>query len=274
MSDAHIHEFIQESQHHNGRPHPSPVTPVNRTRVFLWTLAILFISFVAMAWITTMNRDSLPKGLLVFAIGVAIVPFIASPIEWFVHRYVYHEPFFDVLSRIYSVHTAHHYAYFPTWRYITGGSARRLALGSDTRGTVETFSSNATIRLAHFTWYMTFGFVFVLTPGWFITRDEVFVAGLLAGSLLVSNLFITVHDTIHRPGSHRLIETQPWFGFIDNHHYVHHVDLGCNLNFLLPMADLLFGTLRVHLTDEELRAHGSLKRAKLLRVGEGERASQ
>jgi hypothetical protein len=48
------------------------------------------------------------------------------------------------------------------------------------------------------------------------------------------------------------------------------VSLGENLNFLLPMADLLFGTLRTQLTPEELRAHGSLKRAKLLRVGEGE----
>jgi hypothetical protein len=46
--------------------------------------------------------------------------------------------------------------------------------------------------------------------------------------------------------------------------------MGENLNFLLPMADLLFGTLRTQLTPEELRAYGSLKRAKLIRIGEGE----
>jgi sterol desaturase/sphingolipid hydroxylase (fatty acid hydroxylase superfamily) len=119
---------------------------------------------------------------------------------------------------------------------------------------------------------MAFGIVFMWIPGWFITRDGVFLAGLITGSVLLSNLFIVVHDTIHRPGSHRILEAQPWFPFLDNHHYVHHVALGCNLNFLLPLGDLLFGTLRLHLTEEELRAHGSLARAKLLRVGEGERA--
>jgi sterol desaturase/sphingolipid hydroxylase (fatty acid hydroxylase superfamily) len=89
---------------------------------------------------------------------------------------------------------------------------------------------------------------------------------------VVSNLFIVVHDTIHRPGSHRIVEAQPWFRFLDNHHYIHHVSLGENLNFLLPLADLLFGTLRTQLTAEELRTHGSLQRAKMLRVGEGEPA--
>lgn len=109
-------------------------------------------------------------------------------------------------------------------------------------------------------------------PAWFITHDGVFLSGIIVGSIIVSNLFIVVHDTIHRPDSHRIVEAQPWFNFLDNHHYIHHVALGHNLNFLLPLADLLFGTLQGRLTDEELREHGSLKRAKLLRVGEGELA--
>jgi sterol desaturase/sphingolipid hydroxylase (fatty acid hydroxylase superfamily) len=121
---------------------------------------------------------------------------------------------------------------------------------------------------------MAFGALFMWLPGWIITRDAVFLSGLIVGSVVVSNLFIVVHDTIHRPGSHRIVEAQPWFTFLDNHHYIHHVSLGENLNFLLPMADLLFGTLRTQLTPEELRAHGSLKKAKLLRVGEGEPVSR
>jgi len=88
---------------------------------------------------------------------------------------------------------------------------------------------------------------------------------------VVSNLFIVVHDTIHRPGSHRVVEAQPWFAFLDRHHFVHHVDLGCNLNFLLPLADLLFGTLRTGLSDDEVARHGSLETAKAVPVGEGER---
>ncbi len=272
MSDAHIQEFLHEPHHHNGRPSSSPVTKVNASRIILWTFAIALISFAVTLWVSHVNRDSLPKGLMVFAVGVTIVPFVASPIEWFVHRFVYHQPVIDPLARIYSVHTAHHYAYFPTWRYITGGSARRLVISSDTRGTADNFATNASIRLAHFAWYMLFGVVFIMMPGWFITRDGVFLAGIITGSVILSNLFIVVHDTIHRPGSHRGVEVQPWFGFIDQHHYIHHVALGSNLNFLLPMADLLFGTLRLHLTDEEVRTHGSLKRAKMVRIGEGDHA--
>ena len=274
MSDQHIQEFLREHEHnhHTGRPQPSRVDAAKSVRIILWTIVIVAISIGAMILVKTMNRDSFPKELLVFAIGVAIVPFLASPIEWFVHRFVYHEPVIGALARIYSVHTAHHYAYFPTWRYITGGSARRLTLRSDERSVTDSSAGNALIRLSHFAWYMTFGCVFMWTPGWLITHDGVFISGLVVGSIVVSNLFIVVHDTIHRPGSHQIVEAQPWFNFLDSHHYIHHVALGKNLNFLLPLADLLFGTLQLRLTDEELRVHGSLQRAKLLRVGEGERA--
>ena len=242
MSDEHIQEFLREheKQHHHGRAQSAPVDKARSTRIILWT--------------------------------VAIVPFIASPIEWLVHRFVYHQPVIKSLSRIYSIHTAHHYAYFPPWRYITGGTAHRLPLRSDEGEISDDPIANAIIRLSHFAWYMAFGIGFMWIPGWFITHDGVFLAGLVTGSVILSNLFIVVHDTIHRPGSHPVLEAQPWFPFLDNHHYIHHVALGNNLNFLLPLGDLLFGTLRLRLTDEELRAHGSLKRAKLLRVGEGERA--
>lgn len=33
-----------------------------------------------------------------------------------------------------------------------------------------------------------------------------------------------------------MVEAQPWFAFLDRHHYIHHVDLGANLNFLLPLG--------------------------------------
>jgi hypothetical protein len=243
---------------------------VHRVRLVFWTVVIALISVAAMAWVSAMKGESFPKELSAFALGVAIIPFLASPIEWYVHRFIYHQPVIHALSRIYSVHTAHRYAYFPTWRYVTGGSARRLTLQSDVRTTTEKFWGNAAIRIAHFTWYMAFGALFMWLPGWIMTKDPVFLSGLIVGSVIVANSFIVVHDTIHRPGSHRIVESQPWFAFLDNHHYIHHVSMGENLNFLLPMADLLFGTLRTQLTSEELRAYGSLKRAKLIRVGEGE----
>jgi sterol desaturase/sphingolipid hydroxylase (fatty acid hydroxylase superfamily) len=112
----------------------------------------------------------------------------------------------------------------------------------------------------------------VWIPAWLATGDLAFLIGIVISSIVVSNLFIVVHDTIHRPGSHRLVEAQPWFGFLDRHHYVHHVDLGANLNFLLPLADLLFGSLRTEMSLDEVAHHGTLAYAKSRPIGEGERA--
>ena len=64
-------------------------------------------------------------------LGLAVVPIVASPLEWFVHRFVYHEAVVHALEAICRVHTAHHYAYFPTWRYVTGGPARRRGGGAE-----------------------------------------------------------------------------------------------------------------------------------------------
>jgi hypothetical protein len=105
----------------------------------------------------------------------------------------------------------------------------------------------------------------------YVRAGRAFLVGLVVSSAVVSNLFIVVRDTIHRPGNHRIVEAQPWFSFFDRHHYIHHIDLGANVNFLLPLADLVFGTLRTELTADELEGHGPLEVAKARLVGEGER---
>ena len=69
------------------------------------------------------------------------------------------------------------------------------------------------------------------------------------------------------------METQAWFRFLDEHHYIHHVDTEANVNFLLPLADWLFGTLRRTLTNEELLRHGSRQAAKSHVIGVGEPAN-
>jgi hypothetical protein len=202
-----------------------------------------------------------------------VIPMIASPIEWFVHRFVYHAPVVRPLEVVFRVHTAHHFAYFPTWRYTTSGPPRRLRVVPGRAPEVQQRrAGNAAVRLAHFGWYMAIGVVVVWLPAWLLTRSWPFLVGLVLASAVVSNLFIVVHDTIHRPGSHRLVEVQPWFPFLDRHHWIHHIDLGANLNFLLPLADLLFGTLRVTVTAEEQEQHGSLAAAKAHRSGRGGRA--
>ena len=254
------------------RPTPAPVAPVNGYRVFVWTTAIAALVYGTMHLVGELSLESSLGKIVALTVGAILLPIGASPVEWFVHRFVYHETKIAPLGAIHTVHTTHHFTYFPTWRYVTNGEARRLPVSKTTTEAAESTLSNASIRLAHFSWYMAFGLVFFWIPGWLLSSDGWLVAGLVAGSITVSNLFIVVHDTIHRPGSHRIVEAQPWYRFLDNHHWVHHIDLGANLNFLLPLADLLFGTLRLKATDEEVRLHGTLEQAKMHRIGSGERA--
>jgi multisubunit Na+/H+ antiporter MnhB subunit len=254
------------------RAKPSPVGPVDWARV-VGASALLTGLVVGAMWVVRMLPDSgVAPAVLAFVLGLVVLPVVASPLEWFVHRFVYHQAVFRPLGAIYTVHTAHHYAFFPTWRYVTAGPARRLSIRRRAPDAHTSGVRNAAVRLAHFGWYMTIGAVVVWLPAWLVTSDVAFLAGLVVATVVVSNLFIVVHDTIHRPGSHRIVEAQPWFAFLDRHHYIHHVALGANLNFLLPLADLLFGTLRTAMTADEIHRHGRLEAAKTTLVGEGERA--
>lgn len=254
------------------RPRPHPVGAVNHLRVLGGTLATMTVVIGALVAARTLDRTGWPA-VMSLSLGLLVVPLAAAVIEWYVHRFVYHVPAIRGLRRIFVVHTAHHFAFFPTWRYVTNGPARRLSLR---RHHPEAHSSgvrNAVVRSTHFVWYMSIGALLIWWPAWIVARNPVFLVGVVIASAIVSNLFIVVHDTIHRPGSHRLVEAQPWFDFLDRHHYIHHVDLGANLNFLLPLGDLIFGTLRTSLTAAELAEHGSLDAAKTAVVGHGGRAA-
>jgi hypothetical protein len=254
------------------RPKPTPVGPVDRRRILLASTAV-GVLVAGAVWVVRLLPDSgAAPAVLAAALGVVLIPLVASPLEWFVHRFVYHEAVIRPLAVIFTVHTAHHYAYFPPWRYVTGGPVRRLSIRKRSPDAHVSRVRNAGVRLAHFSWYMAIGAVVIWLPAWLLTGDVPFLVGLVAASAVVSNLFVVVHDTIHRPGSHRIVEAQPWFAFLDRHHYIHHVALGTNLNFLLPLADLLFGTLRTQMTPEEIDRFGPFELAKAKLVGEGERA--
>ena len=207
-------------------------------------------------------------------VGAVALPIAASPLEWLVHRYVYHRRIISFLRRIYVIHQqGHHHVLFPTWRYVTNGPVRRHPILIPSASVLYTsLWRNLSIKLCHFAFYMGIGAVCVWLPAWLLTENFAFLAGLVAASAVVSDLFVRVHDAIHYPGRHRLVEAQPWFRFLEVHHYIHHVDTEANVNFLLPLADWLFGTLRRRLTAEELAKHGPLEEAKAHPVGTSEPA--
>ena len=250
-----------------------PQRPLDRTRVLAAVLLLLGF-FAGVAWLIG-QLPATPLGqATAFLLGALVLPVAASPYEWLVHRYVYHGTVVPFLRRIYVIHQhGHHYAIFPTWRYVTNGPVLRHPILSQSRSDLHhAFWSNLRIKLAHFGFYMVLGTALILTPAWVATGSVVFLAGLLASLLVVSDLFVRVHDAIHYPRDFPWLQRQGWFRFLDEHHYIHHVDTSVNVNFLLPLADLLFGTMRRTLTDEEVAVHGTLAEAKATPVGASEPA--
>ena len=166
-----------------GRPKPTPVGPVDRGRVLLATTAMAAVTVGAMLAVRSLPGSGAAAATLAFVIGLAVIPIVASPIEWFVHRYVYHEVVIPPLGAIFTVHTAHHYAFFPTWRYVTGGPARRLSIRRRTPDAAVSPVRNAGVRLARFSWYMGIGVVVVWLPAWLLTGDVAFLVGLVVAVL-------------------------------------------------------------------------------------------
>jgi hypothetical protein len=250
-----------------------PLRPLERPRV-LAAILLLLAFFAGVAGLVGQLPATPLAHAAAFLLGVLVLPMAASPYEWLVHRYVYHGTAIPFLRRIYVIHQhGHHYAIFPTWRYVTNGPVLRHPILSDSRSALHvTFWSNLRIKFAHFAFYMALGTALILTPAWFATGSVAFLAGMLASLLVVSDLFVRVHDAIHYPREFPWLQRQGWFRFLDEHHYIHHVDTSVNVNFLLPLADLLFGTMRRTLTDEEVAVHGTLAEAKATPVGASEPA--
>ena len=234
------------------------------------TTGVLAGSLLLVALAVRQWSDTPLASLMSFASGVVVTVLAASPFEWLVHRHVYHRRRWFPLNRIHAIHQAHHHAYFPTWRYVTGGPPRRIQiLGGRATASTSGFS-NVLTRSAHFAFYIFLGLALICMPAWFLTHKLFFLAGTLCGLAMISDLFIRVHDAIHRPAAHRLLQRQFWFRFLDDHHFIHHVDTESNVNFLLPLADLMYGTLRRSLTEVEVGQHGTRAVAKTRLVGAGE----
>ena len=93
------------------RPRPSPVTPVSRRRVLLAAAAIALVVGGAVRAVSSLHDSGAAPRMLALTIGLLVVPLVASPIEWFVHRFVYHEAVIRPLAAIFTVHTVHHHGY-------------------------------------------------------------------------------------------------------------------------------------------------------------------
>jgi hypothetical protein len=183
--------------------------------------------------------------------GVLLAVLVYSAWEWAVHRYVYHRVLASSLKAAYLTHHRdHHIVEYPASRFTgpqdDGGSAQ--AHGSIWQQVLSRLAGRA-VTIPDRWIYLIVGAGLVGTAGWFLTRNVFFCAGVAGAGVSLFQLFGRVHGTIHRPGTHPRLEAQPWFPFLARHHYIHHVDLSANQNFLIPLADWACGTLRLSLDD-------------------------
>lgn len=254
---------------------PRTLVRLNRPRVLLMAVLMLAACAALVAAVRALS-DTAAAAVAAVLAGVVYTTVAASLLEWLVHRYVYHRRWLPGLRHVFTIHhRGHHHIIFPTWRYVTNGPVRRHpVLRAEAANLHPAGWRSLPVKLAHFGFYMSIGAVCIWAPAWLLTGDLAFLAGIVLTSIVFSDLFVRVHDAIHYPGLYPWLEAQPWFHFLDVHHYIHHVDTEANVNFLLPLADWLLGTMRRTLTAEELARHGSLAEAKAHPVGSSEPARQ
>jgi hypothetical protein len=244
-------------------------------RVFAAAVAVI-AGIGGLLWLSTQLQPSGLGFVAQLAAGGLIMLIAASVFEWLVHRYIYHSAVIPGLRRIHVIHEqGHHRSIFPTWRYTTHGMPNRHPIVSTSATDLHRSSlANFAVKLAHFSWYLALGAVCVWAPSWLMTRQPGVLYGQIAVTLIIADLFVRVHDAIHYPETNRVLRTQAWFKFLARHHYIHHVDTSSNVNFLLPLGDLLLGTLRRTLTEHEVSRHGSMEEATAAPIGHSEPAIQ
>jgi hypothetical protein len=198
------------------------------------------------------------------AAAAASTVLIFSIAEWVVHRWIMHRPSRRRWLQLAfeQHHRAHHWINFPPDQYIQTGPVQYVPLWTDRLDRAATTRVAWAVTIAsHFAFYGIFAMVLVLIPAWLWSRNVAFAWSATATSVVLLSGFIHVHDAIHYPGLSPL-ERFGWFRFLDRHHYIHHIDTGANTNFLLPLGDLLLGTLRRHLTAAELGRWPSYEQAR------------
>jgi hypothetical protein len=194
-------------------------------------------------------------------------PLYAIPLislgEWFTHGILYHGrvPGMKWIRNIH--HAGHHFALFPPDRYVQQGRFEFMRV----RAPLVPFQMSDNVlddKLAEWgqvALHFAVGIPLLLAPAWLATHDGIFFGSVLASLGVISWVLAYVHGVIHTPRD-RLIERMRWFQWLDRHHYIHHIDLSANINFLLPICDVLFGTQKAALTPEEAQANPSFEEAK------------
>jgi hypothetical protein len=172
--------------------------------------------------------------LVVLAIlaGISVAVVQASFFEWAFHRYWLHRPWLP--KECFTAHTLVHH---------------QLCKFEDTFHVSEPEQEEA---LGFQWWGGPFLIVLNVTPwvlaAWALTSAGLawpcwpYVIALAVAFSLYYAGYEGLHHLMHKP-RFPFIENSRYFKFIKRHHRIHHVYMNRNLNVLLPLADLVIGTL-------------------------------
>lgn len=149
----------------------------------------------------------------------------ASFFEWFLHRFLMHQP---IWSYPFRAHALIHHGIFRS------GPAYFLSQDGDLK--------LGKIRFAWWNAPLILGLHIPLLL-WIqhLLHMNIFFGGMAALGLYYF-LYEYLHFCMHVPKG-RWVEKTAWFCWLDSHHHMHHKRHFNNLNVVLPLADLLFGSL-------------------------------
>jgi hypothetical protein len=220
-------------------------------------VAALVVLALSVAAIVALAAQAGPDGrTLSLALGFVVAVLLFSPWEWAMHRYVYHRVLLPALRPAFLTHHRdHHSLFFPPWRF-----TREDVMDGSPQAHPSVWSRIASrlvsrpVTVSDRWIYLAFGAGWVGGGLGLLTRNPAFLLGIALASVAIARLFGEVHGAIHHPGTRPGLERRAIFAFLRRHHYIHHVDTEANANFLVPLADWAFGTLRRSLTDDEERS--------------------
>ncbi|HZA53636.1 MAG TPA: hypothetical protein VE616_05235 [Candidatus Udaeobacter sp.] len=147
----------------------------------------------------------------------------ASFFEWTLHKYLMHTPLWQYPFR---AHALIHHGLFRTGH--------------------QYFLSDAkVIRKVRFAWWNA-PFIVILHAPVILWLQKTLGLDILLGAfsalVLYYFLYEYLHYCMHIPKG-RWLEATAWFRWLDSHHHMHHKRHFNNLNVVLPLADVVLGTL-------------------------------
>jgi sterol desaturase/sphingolipid hydroxylase (fatty acid hydroxylase superfamily) len=238
------------SSHLPGRAiQPRSPTPLRLATVIFG--ALLSCAAAALAGRSLVPSSSLAHLAASAVLGALAMLLACSIVEWLVHGKLMHRRSrWPLVHLAYDLHhRAHHWIHYPPDAYVQDEVTYVPLVPPRPERACRTWRETACAALGQAVFYASFSLPLV-GAGWMVTGNAAFAgACALVGAAFVL-LAVHVHDAVHCPG-HSVLERFGWFWALDRHHYLHHIDTQANVNFILPLGDLLLGTLRTRTTEAE-----------------------